>query len=221
MGFTSKQKKHIITIDGPAGSGKSTIAKEVAMKLKLNFISSGKIYRTFAYLVDKYGYDKAKGMIEKIKITKDGCVYFEDKKIDDIISSETIGQKASEISRIKEVRDIVNQIQREKVYSKSGSFVVEGRDEGTEVFKEAEIKIFLTASLEERAKRKYLEHKDKSLEYFINKLKERDEMDSKRDVSPLKIPEGAIIIDTTSLTINQVSEKIISEILSKIPDICV
>ncbi len=214
-----KEKKHIITIDGPAGSGKSTIAKEVAMKLKINFISSGKIYRTFAYFVNKYGYEKAKEMIQRINITEDGCIYFENENIDDIISSEIIGQKASEISRIKEVRDIVNQIQREKVYSRQGSFVVEGRDEGTEVFKEAEIKIFLTASLEERAKRKYLEQKDKPLEYFINKLKERDEMDSKRDVSPLKIPEGAILIDTTSLTINQVSEKIITEILNKIPDI--
>lgn len=206
------KKRYIITIDGPAGSGKSTIARELAKRLKINFLSSGKIYRTFAYLVNQYGYEKARELIYKIEITQDGSVIFDGKNIDEIIASEIIGQKASEISRIKEVRDIVNHIQRKIVYNEPKSFVVEGRDEGTEVFKEAELKIFLTASLEERARRKYLEHKDKNVEYFINKLKERDQMDLGREISPLKIPNEAIIIDTTDQTISQVVEKIICEV---------
>lgn len=212
-------KKLVITIDGPAGSGKSTVAKHIAKKLNMKFLSSGKIYRTFAYLEMQYGYDEAQKLIKEIKINE-GNIIFRDQNLESIISTEKIGQKASELSRKKEVREIVNKIQRDIVYGTSGNFVVEGRDEGTEVFPEADLKIFLDASPEERAKRKYLEQKEKDLNYFIQKIKERDNMDSTREISPLKVPEGAIIIDTTSKTVEEVAQEIIEQI-KKIPDFSV
>ncbi|MCS7213766.1 MAG: (d)CMP kinase [Candidatus Calescibacterium sp.] len=212
-------KKIIITVDGPAGSGKSTVAKHIAKKLNMKFLSSGKIYRTFAYLETQYGYDEAQKLIKEIKINE-GNIIFRNQNLDSIISSEKMGQKASELSRKKEVREIVNRIQRDVVYGTPEDFVVEGRDEGTEVFPEADLKIFLDASPEERAKRKYLEQKEKDINYFIQKIKERDNMDSTREISPLKVPEGAIVIDTTSKTVEEVVQEIIKEI-KKIPDLSI
>lgn len=210
-----EMSKYIITIDGPAGSGKSTIARELSKRLRANFLSSGKIYRTFAYFEMLYGYENAKEYIRKIKISCDSRISFENEDMDLYISSEDVGQRASELSRLKEVRDIVNSIQRHLVYNTPGSFIVEGRDEGTEVFKEADIKIFLEASLEERARRKYMEQRDKTYQYFLDKIRERDEMDSRRDISPMKVPEDAIVIDTTSKTIQEVVDIILEEIKKK------
>lgn len=215
----SGKPKFIITVDGPAGSGKSTVGKALAKRFNFSFLSSGKIYRALAYLTELYGYERSKELISKIEVDREGNIFFEGEELDSKISSEAIGRRASELSREREVRETVNRIQRKIVYGSDSSFVVEGRDEGTEVFREANVKIFLWASLEERARRKYLEQTEKPLEYFLQMIKERDEMDSKRDISPMRIPEGAIFFDSTSKTVEEVVEHLVKEILSREPKI--
>ncbi len=216
--------KLIITVDGPAGSGKSTIANMLARRFGLKHLSSGKIYRTIAFFERKYGLEKALELVEKIKFGENGEIIFDRESIDAEISDEEIGKRASEISKIPKVREKSNEIQRKIVYGDKSGFVVDGRDEGTAVFKEAEIKIYLDASLEERARRKLKEahtrgELNKDMKYFIEKISERDKQDMERDISPLKIPDDAIYIDSTGLNPENVLEKILEEIRKRKPEI--
>jgi len=218
--------KIIITIDGPAGSGKSTVGKILAEKLNLEHLSSGKLYRAIAYLKEKFGLTEAIKLVDKVEI-KNGEIFFEGENIDDKISSEEIGKIASDISKIKLVRDKVNEIQRKLAKESKRGIVVDGRDEGTQVFPEAQIKIFLDASPEERAKRKFEDLKKKGkikgtkleLENLIEEIKKRDEQDKTREISPLKVPEDAFYIDSTSKTIDKVIEIIMNFIRTQKPEI--
>ncbi len=229
--FACVEMKFIITIDGPAGSGKSTVAKMLAKKLGAEHLSSGKIYRAMALL-----YKREKGNLKKV-IEKSSEINLDKlSELEPEISGEDIGKKASEISRIPEIRKKSDEIQRRIVFSSQKSFVVDGRDEGTVVFPDADVKIYLDASLEERAKRRLLDEKKKKkgggektnpentfsqeeLNVFIKLISERDKMDSERDISPLRIPEGAIYIDSTGKTPEEVLSEILEEIGRRKPEI--
>lgn len=217
-----KEKKIIITVDGPAGSGKTTIAKMLSEKLKLYHLSSGKIYRAIAYLEMNYGLEKALELAEKLKIRKNK-IFFEGENLDEYLSKEEVGKRASDISEIKEVREKVNKIQKEIAERVKKGIVVDGRDEGTEVFPSANIKIFIDASLEERARRKYLESaqkgENKTFEFFLETIRKRDAQDSQRAISPLRIPHDSLYIDSTSKTPEEVLEEILNFIKIQKPEI--
>lgn len=220
------EKSIVIAIDGPAGSGKSTLAKSVAKKLGFTYLDTGAMYRaiTFAAIKNKIEDNPS----EIIKLTKDINLdlKFEDgiNKLfvdgDDITSkirTLEVSSKVSEVSKIKEVREELVSHQQ-KIGTKI-NIVVEGRDTTTIVFPEAALKIFLIASIEERAKRRFEELKesnfDGSFEEVLTNLVERDKLDSGRDISPLVKAKDAIELDTTKLSIEDEIEFIINLVKEK------
>ena len=208
----------IITIDGAAGTGKTTVGILTANRLNFNFLDTGKIYRAFTLKLIKdsiqlneeeiiknlnkteihYSYDNQKEFVflDKIDVSNE-------------ILSKEVEKSVSLISKIPEVRNKMTALQRSIVNNKN--FVVAGRDIGTVVLPEAEVKIFLIASLEERAKRRLAERKDQTYLDIIESMKNRDNIDSTRKIAPLKVPENSLIIDTEGLNIIEVSNKIIKE----------
>ncbi len=208
----------IITIDGAAGTGKTTVGILTANRLNFSFLDTGKIYRAFTLKLIKdsiqlneeeiiknldkteihYSYDNQKEFVflDKIDVTKE-------------ILSKEVEKSVSLISKIPEVRNKMTALQRSIVNNKN--FVVAGRDIGTVVLPEAEVKIFLIASIEERAKRRLAERKDQTYLDIIESMKNRDNIDSTRKIAPLKVPENSLIIDTEGLNIIEVSNKIIKE----------
>ncbi|MGB9779384.1 (d)CMP kinase [Caldanaerobacter sp.] len=209
-----------IAIDGPAGAGKSTIAKKVARLLGFTYIDTGAMYRAITLKVLRENIplsDKQK----IIEIARKSDVFLEGEKVfldgEDVseeIRKPAVSEKVSIVSQIPEVRKILVNKQRE--IAKDKNVVMDGRDIGTVVFPEAQLKFFLTASLEERAKRRYEELRNKGTdvkyEKVLEEIKVRDDMDSKRKDSPLIIPENAIVIDTTHLTEEEVVKKVFEEI---------
>ena len=208
----------IITIDGAAGTGKTTVGILTANRLNFNFLDTGKIYRAFTLKLIKdsiqlneeeiiknlnkteihYSYDNQKEFVflDKIDVSNE-------------ILSKEVEKSVSLISKIPEVRNKMTELQRSIVNNKN--FVVAGRDIGTVVLPEAEVKIFLIASIEERAKRRLAERKDQTYLDIIESMKNRDNIDSTRKIAPLKAPENSLIIDTEGLNIIEVSNKIIKE----------
>ena len=208
----------IITIDGAAGTGKTSVGILTANRLNFSFLDTGKIYRAFTLKLIKdsiqlndeeiiknldkteihYSYDNQKEFVflDKIDVTNE-------------ILSKEVEKSVSLISKIPEVRNKMTALQRSIVNNKN--FVVAGRDIGTVVLPDAEVKIFLIASLEERAKRRLAERKDQTYLDIIESMKNRDNIDSTRKIAPLKVPENSLIIDTEGLNIIEVSNKIIKE----------
>ena len=208
----------IITIDGAAGTGKTTVGILTANRLNFSFLDTGKIYRAFTLKLIKdsillneeeiiknlnkteihYSYDNQKEFVflDKIDVSNE-------------ILSKEVEKSVSLISKIPEVRNKMTALQRSIVNNKN--FVVAGRDIGTVVLPEAEVKIFLIASLEERAKRRLAERKDQTYLDIIESMKNRDNIDSTRKIAPLKAPKNSLIIDTEGLNIIEVSNKIIKE----------
>jgi cytidylate kinase len=207
----------VITIDGPAGSGKSTTAKLVAQKLGFKYLDTGATYRVVALAVLKNNISPSNEQ-EVEKLVPELNIRFVDTKIllnDEDVSSqirtEEIGKLASLCSTYKGVRE--NMVKLQRKIAQNQSIVCEGRDMGTVVFPNAEIKIYMDANVETRAKRREKELSEKgtpeSFESIIESIKSRDKQDSTRKHSPLKIPDGAIIIDTTNLSIEEQATKII------------
>jgi len=209
----------IITIDGAAGTGKTTVGILTANRLNFDFLDTGKIYRAFTLklIKDSIRLEK-KEIIKHLDKTKINYSYKEKKesvylnKIDitDEILSKEVDNNVSLVSKIPEVRDKMTSLQRSIVSDKN--FVVVGRDIGTVVLPNAELKIFLIASIEERARRRFAEREDQSYSDILESIKNRDVIDSTREVAPLKTPENAVIIDTEGIDIIEVSNKIIKEI---------
>lgn len=215
----------ILTIDGPAGTGKTTVAKKVAQRLNLPYFDTGAMYRAVAYLVLKQGIridDEAAIMnvLEdfdfQIDIQNPGDLYRYFVNHEDItqkIRALEIGQAASKISTFKSVREKMWMLQKRIAKKRGGVF--EGRDIGSMVFPQAKIKIFLTANLDVRASRRLKEIEDKDFSKKINKqtileqIQERDTLDSTRSFAPLICPPDAYVIDTSFLTIEEVVQKII------------
>lgn len=213
----------IIAIDGPAASGKSTVAMSLARRLDLLLVDSGSMYRTVAFLAmeSRCGStdEIAVGAIARTvrdeyrsRLPGEGQlrVFLGKREVtEDIRSAEATGA-VSEVSRIPAVREEMVQLQRSMV--SSGGAVVEGRDIGTTVFPDANLKVFLEAAAEERARRRYREYREKGIDATASEvarqIRKRDEIDSSRESSPLAIPGGALLIDTTEKTVAQVVEEI-------------
>ena len=209
------ESNSIIAIDGVAASGKSTTAKSLAKSLGLRYLDTGAMYRAAALSVlrGKVTPDEEEAVIETIKkanirvnCTVDKMeIYLKDVEISEEIRTAEVAALTSRISAISEVREAMVKLQREAV--NDGGFVVEGRDIGTVVFPDAEIKFFLTATVAERAKRRFAElnerHDDSSIEEIERDIAERDLRDSTRSASPLRKADDAIEVDTTEMTIDE------------------
>lgn len=204
----------IIAIDGPSGSGKSSIAKIISKKLNIQHLDTGAMYRLLALklLNENLEYDKSILSELNIKI-QDNKFFLDDIDVTTKIRDNEVSKKASSISKIKEVREYMVDLQRK--ISGEQDIVLDGRDIGTVVFPNADIKIFLTATIEERAKRRAIEDNSVSYEKILYDMKKRDEQDSTRENSPLKIADDAIVIDTTNMNIDAVTNKIIELVENK------
>jgi len=185
----------IIAIDGPSASGKSRLGKNLSKKLNIKFIDSGKLYRIIAYLYIKEG----KGKIDNFLKSKDWWNVFQENFGNELYSPE-VSELTSILSTNESVRETVNKFLRD-LYTHYKNLIVAGRDIGTVVFKNADLKIFLTASDEERKKRriKQMERLGYSPEFIDKEIFKRDKRDSTRKIAPLKPAEDAIIIDNTNL----------------------
>ena len=210
---------NLITIDGPGGSGKGTVAKLLAAKLGWNILDSGALYRLIALISenikntdpDSIGIElKNKKIIFEL-IEDQYHLFFDGKDVTNFIRKEEIGTKASDLAHNQNIRNLIKDTQR-SFYDPNIGLVADGRDMGSVVFPEAGIKIYLDASIEERAKRRQIQLKEKGMEVnmrnLILSLEDRDQKDKNREVSPLLIPNGATMIDSTNLSIDEVVNKI-------------
>lgn len=215
-------EKLIIAIDGPAGSGKSTTAKLLAKKLGYLYIDTGAMYRAVTlYAIKNNLLDNEKKIIELAKQLNielkfengQTKVSVNGKDVTEEIRSLEVNQNVSPVSKIEGVRKIL--VEKQKEMGKNGGVVMEGRDITTVVFPNADVKIFLTATIDERARRRALEFEQKGQPVDIEKVKqnilERDRIDSSRDVSPLTKSPDAIEIDTSNLSIEQQVDLILEE----------
>ena len=222
-------KKYSIAIDGPAGAGKSTIAKRLAAELGYHYVDTGAIYRTVAYFMDLLGVspkdvDGVERYIDELTIEIE---YDEDGKqhmimngmdVTDDIRTQDISQKASLVSAHAVVREVLLDMQRDM--AKNYDVIMDGRDIGTVVLPKASVKIFLTASPEVRAKRRCDEliAKGQKAKYetILKEIKQRDYQDTHREIAPLKLARDSIKVDTSELDIDQVVEHIRSIVREKI-----
>jgi CMP/dCMP kinase len=209
----------IITIDGPSGSGKGTISQRVAEALGWHFLDSGAIYRVLGFMASRAGIgsedvDKLVEMAETMPLSFDGeRVLLGQEEVTDAIRTESAGNQASKVAAIPRVREALLAWQRN--YARAPGLVADGRDMGTVVFPQAQVKIFLTASPEERAKRRYKQLKGKGLGVnlagLIEEIRERDERDSQRAVAPLRASASALSLDSTNLTIDEVYTQVMQK----------
>ena len=213
--------KQVIAIDGPSGAGKTTIAKLVARELGFHYLDTGALYRTVALLLRRHGIqpddsDEVLGnLLNKHHITfRDSRVYLDGQDVSENIRSSEIDHYASVFSARTIVRDFLLAAQRDTALE--SELVVEGRDTTTVVFPDAKKKIYLDASLEERATRRALQFRGKGISITIEdskkNIKDRDTRDTNREIAPLIIAPDALLIDSSNLSIEQVLEKIIDYI---------
>ena len=210
-----------IAIDGPAAAGKSTIAKLVAETLGYTYIDTGAMYRALTYKAlkeninigqaDELGELLASTDIKLIPSLSGQAVYLDGEDVSEEIRTREVTSAVSEVSSHRQVRE--DMVGRQQEMVKNGSVVMDGRDIGTQVIPDAELKIFMSASVEERARRRQLDNENRgipsSMEVLQKEIELRDKMDSERETSPLKKAEDAIYIDTTELTIEQAASEII------------
>ena len=214
----------IVAIDGPAGAGKGTITKLVGKKLGLVNIDTGATFRCVALnmiqkQIDIQEEEKIETMLSKINIEMhpDGKIFLNEEEVTKRIRENDVNNLVSPISVLPTVRNKLLEVQRN--IAKGKDVIMEGRDIGTVVFPNADVKIYLDATPEERARRRVLQNKEKGIECSYEKvlegIKDRDKRDSTREIAPLKKAEDAIYVDSTNLSIVQVVEKIIEIINNK------
>jgi len=206
----------VITIDGPAASGKSSVSRELARLFSVPWVSTGAFYRGLAYVAiqKKLDLKDIKALTElamsdewKVVMTSAKTqVWYRSEEVTDFISQEQVGNVASLVSHYPEVRSSLLDHQRQCAFIDRG-LVAEGRDCGTVVFPQAEVKVYLTASSEHRAQRRAQELGLDQKELVIQQ-KQRDEQDSNRKVAPLQTPADALVVDTTEMTLDEVVQKI-------------
>lgn len=216
----------VITIDGPCGSGKGTICGLLASKLQWHLLDSGALYRVLVLAAQKHEVPlDNEDVLEVLAVSLDvrfvvdsenntQRVLLEDEDVTDAIRNVAVGGFASQIAALPAVRSGL--LRRQHDFLQAPGLIADGRDMGTVVFPDAPLKIFLTASAEERARRRYLQLKDKgetvTLTSLLEEIRSRDERDMNRVIAPLKPAEDAIILDSTTMTIEQVVERILSEV---------
>jgi len=214
----------IITIDGPAGAGKSSVSRRLAAELGFTYLDSGAMYRALALYMLEKGVD-IEDEAQVIRHLKDvnlqfrnNHIYLNSRDVSDLIRTPEIDAAASAVSRIPAVRKRLTHLQR--IIGMQGDIVADGRDMGTVVFPEATYKFFLTASPEERARRRMAQLGEKGnnlpkLEIILQQIKKRDKADSIRKVAPLKAADDALVIDSTGLSFEQVVKRILDFIKEK------
>ena len=213
-----KNKRIVVAVDGPAGAGKSTISKRVAKILNLEYIDTGAMYRALTLKILRKGINPKdvtkimEVMEETIIFFKNNHIYLDGTKVDEEIRKNIVNKHVSEISKIGKVREKMVDMQRK--LSESTNVIMDGRDIGTVVLPHANYKFFITASVEERARRRYkelLERGEKNISYdqVLSDIKERDRIDSTRQIAPLKKSPDALVIDTTNKTIDECVNQII------------
>jgi cytidylate kinase len=216
----------IIAIDGPAGSGKSTIAKLIAEDLELVYLDTGAMYRLVTLKALKDGIlgnlDKIIKMLDNLNIDiKENGFYLDEIDVSEEIRKPIVSENVSDIAAIREVREKMVDLQRK--FSESKNVILDGRDIGTVVFPNADVKIFLVADAKERANRRYKELVAKGenvrIEEIYENILKRDEIDSTRKESPLKKADNAIEVDTTSKNIEEVKNEILNIVRKKINNI--
>ncbi|MGG3404037.1 cytidylate kinase [Bacillus cereus] len=213
-------KRISIAIDGPAAAGKSTVAKVVAKKLSYVYIDTGAMYRTITYaaLEQKVDIENEEQLMEVVKNVKiefqqgenTQLVFLNGQDVSEVIRTPEVTNRVSIVAKHRLVRE--EMVRRQQELAEKGGVVMDGRDIGTHVLPDAEVKIFMLASVEERAERRHLENMNKGFDSDLEQLKEeiaqRDKLDSEREVSPLKKADDALELDTTSLSIEEVVQKI-------------
>jgi len=204
----------IVTIDGPSGVGKGTISEYLSDKLAWNYLNSGALYRAIAWVVkndsihlsDITTLENASKNIHFTIQANKLHIEYENIEISSLIYNEEVAKVASKVSSVPKVRESILSIQRS--FKKEPGLIAEGRDMGSVIFPEAQVKIFLTASIETRAERRFKQLKDRkfnvSLPALIKDLDARDKRDESRESSPLVIPEGAFVIETDDLNVIEV-----------------
>lgn len=209
-----------IAIDGPAAAGKSTIAKMTAEKLRYTYIDTGAMYRALTHKalqmnIDINDEESLQELLNSIEITlkpsgNTQLVFIDGSDVTEEIRSREVTSSVSSVATHSKVRELM--VNKQRVFAEGVGVVMDGRDIGTHVLPNAELKIFMTASVDERASRRHLENEKRgiisSLEQLKNEISERDQADMKRKASPLKMAEDALLIDTTEMSIEEVAEKI-------------
>ena len=219
----------VITIDGPSGSGKGTISDMLARSLGWHLLDSGALYRVLALAADLHGVklDNAAALqvlaahldvqFSSVKGSSVCEVILEGEVVSQEIRTEEIGKSASIVAAVPQVREAL--LTRQQAFRELPGLVADGRDMGTVVFADAPLKVFLTASAEERAKRRYNQLKGKgfdgSLRDLFQDIRKRDERDANRALSPLKPAEDAIVLDSTALSIEEVYEHIMAQVRNR------
>lgn len=209
---------YIIAIDGPSGSGKSTISKILSEKLKIEYLNTGLMYRAVTkYFLDKGYSEKSddgilKSLLDEISIGfKDNKLYLNGEDVTENLRNDEVTTNVSWVSAKDYVREKMVDLQR-KIAEKT-SFILDGRDIGSVVFPDAKYKFYLTASALTRAKRRFYQgESDMSVEEIEKAIITRDNYDSNRDIAPLKVADGAVIIDSSNLNIDQTIDLILSHL---------
>ncbi len=217
-----------IAIDGPAGAGKSTIAKRVAKELSYIYVDTGAMYRAMALYLHRLGINAED--TEKIAESCSGAeisieyidgeqvVLLGGENVNPLLRTREVSEMASKSSAVPQVRTRLVQLQQE--LGKKQNVVMDGRDIGTVVLPDAQVKIYLTASVDVRARRRWLELKEKGedpvLEEIAREIEERDNRDMTREVSPLRIADDAVLVDSSAMTIEEVAEYILKIVHSRV-----
>lgn len=220
----------VIAIDGPSGSGKGTVCSRLARQLGWHLLDSGALYRLLALAAGRHGIALdneaalqalAANLDVRFVAGAEGMhgqrILLEGEEVGDELRTEQAGAGASQVAALPAVRAAL--LQRQRDFRAAPGLIADGRDMGTVVFPDAPLKVFLTASAEERARRRYLQLKDKvtdvSLASLLEEIRARDERDMQRPVAPLKPASDAILLDSTELSIEQVLERILAEIAAR------